>query len=120
MIHCKAKTSSGAPCNAKPNASGFCFAHDPERKRERDAARKLGGKHRKRGVSGTPFPDADTKTAQGLTAFLDVLLRETWVLEASIARSRTLAYIVSVQKSVLEVGEIEARISALENLNRSG
>jgi hypothetical protein len=121
-MQCKARNKNGAPCAANAGASGYCFTHNPAMRAKRAAARKLGGKHRRRVVSNQPFPTVDTQTAQGLIAFLDALLRETWKLEPGIARSRTLAYIASVLKTVLEVGEIEERLSALEaevqNANR--
>ena len=116
MAVCKAKKKDGKPCESAARASGYCFIHDPSQAKERAKARKLGGRNRKRGAGNTPYPDADTKTAQGLTTFLDALLRETWQLEQGIARSRTLAYIVSVQKSVLEVGELENRLEAIESV----
>ena len=116
MNHCKAKTQNGEPCAARAGASGYCFAHDPAQGRKRAQARKLGGKHRKRGMSDTPFPDCDVKTALGLAAFVEKVMRETWTLEASIARSRTLGYLAQVQKGVIEVGELEERIARLEQL----
>ncbi|MDE3089633.1 MAG: hypothetical protein KGJ80_09680 [Chloroflexota bacterium] len=105
---------NGSYCAAKAGASGFCFAHDPTRGRERAQARRLGGRNRRRVLNDTPFPECDAKTAQGLTVFLDALLRETWTLERGIARSRTLAYIAQVQKGIVESSEIETRLTALE------
>ncbi|MBM3130958.1 MAG: hypothetical protein FJ009_20310 [Chloroflexi bacterium] len=114
MIHCKGKKVNGEPCNAKPNAGGFCFAHDPNRKRDADRARRLGGKHRRRVLNDTPFPECDVKTAQGLTAFVESVMRETWRLESGVARSRTLGYLAQVQKGIIEVGELEERVTRLE------
>jgi Family of unknown function (DUF5763) len=116
MTHCKAKTTNGEPCAAKPNASGYCFAHDPELARKRTQARKLGGRNRRRVLNDTPFPDCDVKTAQGLTAFVESVMRETWKLEASVARSRTLGYLAQVQKGIIEVGELEERVAAIETV----
>ncbi len=115
---CKARTRSGTRCRAAATPSGYCFTHDVTREAERDAARKLGGRNRRRVLNDTPFPDCDAKTAQGLTAFLDALLRETWQLERGIARSRTLAYIAQVQKGIIESSDLESRIAALESRMR--
>lgn len=41
-------------------------------------------------------------------------MRDTWGLENSVARSRTLGYLAQIQKGVLAVGELEQRVAALE------
>ena len=114
MTKCKARTTNGTPCAARPGESGFCFTHDPERKRDADRARKLGGKHRRRVLNDTPFPECDVKTALGLAAFVEGVIKETWVLEAGVSRARTLGYLAQVQKGILEVGELEERVARLE------
>ncbi len=45
---CAAKTAKGAQC-ARPTLKGgrYCFSHSPEHQAEAQAARKLGGTHRK-------------------------------------------------------------------------
>jgi hypothetical protein len=111
---CKARTKSGARCNAAATANGYCFTHSEEHQAQRIAARRLGGKHRRRVRNDTPYPTCDTKTVQGLAVLLDAVMRETWQLEAGVARSRTLAYLAQVQKGILEVSDIEARVAALE------
>jgi hypothetical protein len=45
-------------------------------------------------------------------------MRETWTLEAGVQRARTLGYLAQVQKGILEIGELETRLAALENLIR--
>ena len=40
---CPVPTKSGNPCQGKPHDSGYCFAHDPATKEEREAARVKGG-----------------------------------------------------------------------------
>ena len=116
LKRCQARTRSNKSCGAYATASSnFCFTHDPKRRRERAAAHKLGGRNRRRTFSDQPFPDCDVKTAQGLEEFLAILMRETWKLENSLARSRTLCYLAATQKSILEVGEFEERITNLED-----
>lgn len=114
MEICQANTKRGERCNVAAGDDGFCFAHSPRLKAKRDAARHLGGKRRRRIENSTPFPDCDARTLTGLAAFLDSLLRESWLLENSVARSRCLGYIAAVQKSVLIDSEIETRLTALE------
>lgn len=117
---CKARTARGAPCNANAGASGYCFAHDPKRKREADRARRLGGKHRRRVVCIEPFPDADALTVGGLARIIAAVMRQTWTLEHSIARARALAYLAQVQRGILETSDLERRIAALEERIKGG
>ena len=77
-------------------------------------AHKAGGRKRHYAVNEKPFPDSDVKNANGLLSFMDALMRETWLIENSVGRNRALAYMCQVQKGVLEVGELEQRLAALE------
>ena len=45
---CSAPTKTGKPCHGRPGESGYCFAHDPSTKDERDAARVKGGENSSR------------------------------------------------------------------------
>jgi hypothetical protein len=114
MKKCKAKRANGTPCTANAGVSGFCFAHDPALGRKRASARKLGGHNRRRSANDSPFPACDVQSAIGLAAFCEAVMRETWTLERGVARSRTLGYLAQVQKGILEIGEIETRLAALE------
>lgn len=115
MNHCQANTLHGERCQAPASSSGFCYFHDSSRAVEREAARRLGGKHRRRLPSSLPFPDGiDTNTVKGLAQLLSVVIRETWGLEGSVARSRTMGYLIATQKVVLESSDLEQRIEALE------
>ena len=114
---CKARTKSGTRCNAAATSSGYCFAHAEDLKAKRDAARVLGGRNRRRIANDVPFPaDVDPSTVKGLTQLLAVLIRQCWELENSIAKHRAMAYLCQVQRGIIESGEIETRLTALENL----
>lgn len=116
-MRCKAKTLSGAPCGGYAvEGSKFCFTHDPLRAAERAVAHRRGGNNHPHLTNETPFPECDVKTAAGLCRFLESLLKETWLIEQSLSRSRTLAYVAMVQKGVIEVGELEARLQKLEEV----
>jgi hypothetical protein len=114
MRQCKAKRKNGAPCAAQAGADGYCAFHSPTHGKARAVGRKLGGKHRRRVENTTPFPDADVKSAVGLAAFVESVMRDTWKLESGVSRSRTLGYLAQVQKGILEIGELEERLAALE------
>ena len=120
MIQCRAKTRAGAVCSANAGESGYCWAHDPALARRRAEARHTGGKHRRRGENDAPFPPGDVKTAAGLLGLVECVMRETWTLENSNARNRTLGTLAGIQKSIIEVGSIEERLTALESRFNNG
>ncbi len=114
--NCKAKNATGKPCQSAAGVSGFCFTHDPERAQVRSAARKLGGYHRARGaVSGDPVTIA---TVADVLTLINAVIRDSWCLDNSPARSRALLAAADAARSVLEVADLEAHIARLENGTR--
>ena len=97
--------------------SPFCWVHSPERLGDAQEARRLGGLRRKREatVSGAYQFDSLTYVA-GIRRLIEVAVIDTLAMENSISRSRTLAYLAQVALHTLEVGALEERISALEEL----
>lgn len=48
MNSCKATKADGSPCDATPMSdTGYCFFHDPNKKKERTEARSAGGNRTK-------------------------------------------------------------------------
>ena len=78
-------------------------------------ARRLGGLRRRRevAVSGA-YEFVGMETVGGLRRLLEIAAVDTLSLENSIARSRTLAYLAMAAIKLLEVGELEQRLAALE------
>ena len=93
----------------------FCFVHDPEHADEMAEARRLGGLRRRRekAVSGAYDIEALENIGQ-VRRLLVIAVMDTLELENSIARSRALAYLTQVALKMLEVGEFEERLKALE------
>ena len=115
MKKCKGKLKNGKACSAHAGSSGYCWAHDPKLARKRAQAHKRGGRNSRHSAPASDLPeDADPTTAQGLQKAIATVFLDTWKLENSVARARALAYLASVQKSIIEVGELEGRIEALE------
>ena len=54
------------------------------------------------------------ETVGQIRRLIEIAVLDTLGLENSIARSRTLAYLAHVALKLLEVGEVEDRIGALE------
>ena len=113
---CKGKTKSGAPCGMKPIKGGkYCYTHEPTIAAQRAQAHKLGGQRTRpdHGSDAANIPDNITTIAQAMT-ILDYTLRELLILENSIPRSRALIALVGGYVDAVKVGELEARMIAIE------
>ncbi len=79
-------------------------------------ARRLGGLRRRREVAVAGAYEFDgLETVVGLRRLLVIAALDTLGLENSIARARTLIYLVGVAGKLLETGEMEERLAYLEN-----
>ena len=83
-------------------------------------ARRLGGLRRRkeRAVAGAYDFDGLESVGQ-IRRLIEVAVLDTLALENSVARSRTLAYLAQVSVNLLEKGEMEERLRALEELVKS-
>lgn len=93
----------------------FCLFHSPEHAEDAKEARRLGGLRRRREktVSGAyDFEGLDSVAA--IRCILDIAVLHTLGLDNSLARSRTLIAAAQAATRLLETGELEARIAALE------
>lgn len=95
--------------------SAFCFAHDPERASSRALARRRGGRRRQAAArTGRTIAPAQLDTASNIQQLLESVLNDTLSQRNSLQRSRTICYLIGYALKVLEVGQFEERISALE------
>ena len=110
--------SSGRQCKAAAlKDSEFCWVHSPERSKERQEACRLGGLRRKREstiLSAYQFESLDS--VDGIRRIVLIAVLDALSMENSMSRTRTLAYLAQVALRMLEVGEIEERVSTLEEL----
>ena len=113
---CQAVNKQGRPCGAPPLVEGGrCFWHDPETAEDAAAARRLGGKRRRReGAITGAYAIKGADPGEELLRVLDVAIVDTLELENSVPRSRALAHLTSVKARVKETTEYEARLQALE------
>ena len=113
---CRARNARGEPCASPPLVGGeFCRMHDPTQKAEVAEARKLGGFRRRKEVAVALSYDFEGLDSTGkIRRLLEVAVMDTLAMENSIARSRTLGYLAQHASRLLEVGELEERITALE------
>ena len=115
-MRCTATNSSGKQCKAGAvKGSEFCFWHDPAQGQARAQARKKGGQRRRVEHAGDPFTLPETfETVQDANKLLDYTLAEVLPMENSIARARILLAIHESYLRSIEIGELEARLAALE------
>ena len=118
---CSTVTSAGR-CRATPmREADHCFWHSPEHQDEVAEARRLGGQRRKREriVSGV-YDLEGLDTIPKIRRILEVAVLDTLGLENSINRSRALASLATAAARLLEAGELEERVEALEAVTRLG
>lgn len=113
---CQAQTEQGARCRQAPLRSGrLCFWHDPDNAREADEARRLGGLRRRReGAVAGAYDFEGLDSAEQIRRILNIAITDALALDNSIARSRVLIHAASAAARLLEVGELEERVKALE------
>ncbi len=113
---CRAETGKREPCRQAPlQESEFCFWHSPDHAKEAADARRLGGLRRRkeRAVSGA-YEVEGLATVDQIRRLIEIAVLDALSMENSIARSRTLGYLGQVALKVLEVGDFQERLAALE------
>jgi hypothetical protein len=110
---CAASRSDGAPCGAFALASGFCAVHDPDRRELAREARAKGARraNRLRSIRGKR---AKLDTAVGLVRFTSGVIHDALEGELDKDLARVVLYGVSIQRQLVETGELEKRLAALE------
>ena len=118
MAGCASTKENGQPCRSpKLRDSDYCLMHSPEHAEEVAEARRLGGLRRRREVAVSGAYDFGGLQSVGdIRRLLEVAVLDTLGLENSISRARTLAYLATSAIKLLEAGEFEQRLAALETV----
>ncbi len=113
---CKATTNAGQQCGAPPLREGqYCRLHDPEMAEEVQEARRLGGHRRKREATLAAVYDFEgLDSIQHIRRFLEVGAFDLLGLDPSINKSRAISGLAQVAARLLEAGELEERLEAVE------
>jgi hypothetical protein len=113
---CQARTQSGGECRQPPLRDGdFCFWHSPEHTEEAAAARKLGGQRRRReSTLAGAYDVGPFDTVGGIRRVLEIVTFDGLGMENSVPRGRLLIAAVQALTKLLEVGELEQRVTDLE------
>jgi hypothetical protein len=113
---CRARNARGDSCRAAPLPDqDYCVFHDPEYGDTVQETRRAGGQRRRREVTLATADDF-----QGLTSVpqirrpVEVAAFDAPGLENSISRVRALAYLAQVTATLLDKGELEERLDAME------
>ena len=93
----------------------FCLWHDPDHADEVAEARRLGGQRRRRErVVAGAYDFEGLGSVPSIRRLVEVAAMDTLGLENSVARARALAYLAQVATGLLEKGEFEERLAAIE------
>ena len=111
-----AKLADGRPCRASPRRDeGYCLWHSPDHTAEAAEARKLGGLRRRREKTLSGAYDFEgLGSTESIGRIIEIATLDALGLENSIARCRVLIAAAMAASRLLEVGELEARLTALE------
>jgi len=112
---CKSKTRTGARCAAYATQDGFCFTHSPAKSRERAQAHKRGGRNRIAPKVGT-WNKRITTIADALDCLNDLVLPDLIALENTVPRARAIIAAIESAIKAIDAGEIERRVTALEQI----
>jgi hypothetical protein len=113
---CAGQTPDGRRCRSWPiRGEAYCLWHSPDREEEAAEARRLGGLRRRRekAVSGA-FDFGGLDSIPSIRRILEIATIDTLGLDNSIVRSRTLISAAVAAAKLLETGELEERLAALE------
>ena len=113
---CKFTKDDEERCQAPPmHDSEYCFVHAPEYAEEMAEARRLGGLRRRREkvVEGT-YEIGELESVPEVRRLVRIAVLDGLSLENSIARARLLVAAAQTAAKLLEAGETEERLRALE------
>ena len=113
---CKARKQDGSPCMAPPRTEGdFCRLHDPDTANEVQEARRLGGlRRRKETTVAVAYDFEGLTTVPQIRRLVEVAAFDLLSADNTVQRARTLAYLAQTAAKLLEVGELEERLEAVE------
>lgn len=121
MPRCVARKADGTPCERIVKASSepsYCFAHDPDKARQRKAAARAGASR------GTPGLDSQAARCR----------RELWRIARDVEDGEigpksgavlsqlhnTILRSLSVERDLIELGDLQARLHQLEEARKWG
>jgi hypothetical protein len=113
---CQHINDKGERCRAYPvRDSDFCVFHDPDYAEAVQEARRVGGlRRRKEATVAVAYDFEGLESIPQIRRLLEVAATDAFSLENSLARVRALGYIAQIATTLLEKGEHEERLAAVE------
>ena len=113
---CKARNDKGEACRAAPlRDNDFCVFHDPEHAEVVQEARRAGGQRRKKEAAVATAYDFEGLTSiEDIRRLVEVAAVDALSLDNNLGRVRALGYLAQVATTLLEKGETEERLTAVE------
>lgn len=111
---------NGRRCRAPVLRDGsFCFWHDPEKAEEVAEARRLGGHRRRRERTlAAAYDLAGLGSIEAIRRIVEIAIFDVLGLDNSLNRARVLISGALAAAKLLETGELEERLAALEVVHR--
>lgn len=119
---CPELNGKGKPCGMAPlqdSPNGECYAHDPRRKAEREAARKKGGKNRRVPTGSGPLSPDDIpplESVEEIRTFLREVLRRGLSTDIAAPKLRAIIAGVALAADLLKTGDLEGQVRELRAL----
>lgn len=113
---CSGTAETGERCRQAPlRGKSFCFWHDPDSTEEAEQARRLGGQRLRRDKTVEGAYDLEgLNSVPHIRRVIEIAIVDALSLENSIARVRALMAGALAAAKLLEVGELEERLEAVE------
>ena len=111
---CRGTRKDGTPCQAPPHAiggDGYCWAHDPEKREARRAARAKGGQHKATAVRAEKLVPSHMRPVLGAVL---AAIRDVRSGALTPAQGSALASLAGAAVRVYAAGVLEQRIDELE------
>ena len=97
--------------------SALCLMHDPDHTETVAEGRRLGGQNRKRETLLTVVHDFEgLGNVANIMRLLEIAVTDCLGVERGLNRARTLGYLAQQATKLLQVGEFEERLAAIESV----
>lgn len=118
---CAYEMPGARPCAAPPGRdSRYCFWHDPDKADDLAEAQRLGGQRRRRERTiAAAYEFTGLGSTEAIGRLFEIATTDALSLENTLARGRLLISAGLAALRLIEVGELEARIAALEQARAS-
>ena len=115
---CKAQNERSEPCGTPPLVdSDLCFWHDPRYEKEAADARRVGGaNHRKEQMLQGIYGVEGLESVSQIRRLYDLAVTAALSVEKASDRARLLLAAGKAALDLLQAGELEDRVSELENV----